>query len=209
MKKYITPVRVFVAISIGCVVAFLYALGAFDKDYSLTELKENFNTKQAEIYELKSYFNSITPENKHIEIAFNGNRSLQRFVIRELDSVGNYKQEPLFSKWDLNINSSITDSAISTLGWTKENLKTLKEKLDNANCIGIENSWGNVGNASTKIEFQRCGPCMYSFVVFDKPIPDNLKKDYNDSCTYIMVNDRLVLEYGSGVYGKQCFYNMK
>ncbi|QRQ63852.1 hypothetical protein [Sphingobacterium multivorum] len=49
----------------------------------------------------------------------------------------------------------------------------------------------------------------YSFNVFDKPIADSLKTAYNDGCTYIMVNDRLVLEYGGGAIGSQCFYNLE
>jgi hypothetical protein len=49
----------------------------------------------------------------------------------------------------------------------------------------------------------------YSFNLFDKPIADSLKTAYNDGCTYIMVNDRLVLEYGGGAIGSQCFYNLE
>ena len=103
----------------------------------------------------------------------------------------------------------LTDSAITYLGWTKETLKTLKEKLDNANCIGIESSWRNERSTPTKIECQRYGPGMYSLILFDEPIPDKLKKDYNDSCRYILVNDSLALEFGSGVLGAQCFYDLK
>jgi hypothetical protein len=82
-------------------------------------------------------------------------------------------------------------------------LKTLKEKLDKANCIQIESG------EPAKIGFQRSGMGMYSFNVFDNPIPDSLRNNYNDSCTYIMATDRLVLEYGGGAVGSQCFYNKK
>jgi len=46
---------------------------------------------------------------------------------------------------------------------------------------------------------------MYSYNVFDKTIADSLKNHYNDSCTYILYNDKLVLEYGGGAIGSQCF----
>ena len=95
------------------------------------------------------------------------------------------------------------DSIIKPMGWTRETLKTLKEKLDKANCIQIESG------EPAKIGFQRSGMGMYSFNVFDNPIPDSLRNNYNDSCTYIMATDRLVLEYGGGAVGSQCFYNKK
>jgi hypothetical protein len=44
---------------------------------------------------------------------------------------------------------------------------------------------------------------------FDDPIADSLKIKYNDGCTYILVDNRLVLEYGGGAIGPQCFYNKK
>lgn len=72
-------------------------------------------------------------------------------------------------------------------------------ELDKANCIEIENG------EPTTIGWQRSGMGMYSYVLFEKPIADSLKKQYNDSCTYILYNDRLVLEYGGGAFGPQCF----
>jgi hypothetical protein len=95
------------------------------------------------------------------------------------------------------------DSIIQSMGWTRETFRALKEKLDNADCIQIESG------EPAKIGFKRSGMGMYSFNIFDKPIPDSLKAHYNDSCTYILVNDRLVLEYGGGAFGGQCFYNLK
>jgi hypothetical protein len=103
----------------------------------------------------------------------------------------------------LQINTERMDSIIKPMGWTRETLKKLKDKLDDANCIQIESG------EPTKIGFQRSGMGMYSFNVFDKPIQDSQKANYNDSCTYIMVNDKLVLEYGGGAIGSQCFYNKK
>lgn len=50
---------------------------------------------------------------------------------------------------------------------------------------------------------------MYSFIVFDKPMNDSLKAQYNDGCTFICVNNRLALEYAGGAIGGQCFYNLK
>jgi hypothetical protein len=46
---------------------------------------------------------------------------------------------------------------------------------------------------------------MYFYELFGKPIPDSLKDTYNNGCTYIIYNPTVVLEYGGGVLGPQCF----
>ncbi|MGJ1506939.1 hypothetical protein [Sphingobacterium siyangense] len=184
-----------IAIFVGFIVMIQAAFGGFDKNYSVTELKENFEEKRAEIYEVKNYINKIIPPNKLVHIEFENNNMVGIFHL-EVD--GKFE-----SNWDVKINSNKADSLLQKLGWTTGTLKTLKEKLDKANCIGI------TSGEPCNISFQRSGMGMYSFNVFDKPIADSLKTAYNDGCTYIMVNDRLVLEYGGGAIGSQCFYNLE
>lgn len=190
-------------IFIGYILMIVSAFGGFDKDYSVSDLKDNFEKNKTEIYELKRYFNEIVPENRFVEIEFSDDNTLGRFGIKALDSTAGDPNGPMFLEWDLKTNTQRMDSIIKPLGWTRETLKTLKEKLDEANCIQIESG------EPTKIGFQRSGMGMYSFNVFDKPIPDSLRNNYNDSCTYILATDRLVLEYGGGAVGSQCFYNKK
>ncbi len=182
-------------IFIGYIIMIVSALGGFDKDYSLSELKENFENKKTEIYEVKSYINKIVPSNNLVHIEFDDNNTLGIFHIKVDDKFE--------SNWNVEIKSGKADTLLQKLGWTTETLKILKDKLDKANCIGI------TSGEPCNISFQRSGMGMYSFNVFDKPIPDSLKSSYNDSCTYIMVNNKLVLEYGGGVIGSQCFYNKK
>ncbi len=152
---------------------------------------------------MKKYFNEIVPKNRFVEIEFDNDNKLTRFGIKPLDKTAGDPNGPMFLEWDLKINTERMDSIIKPMGWTRETLKTLREKLDKANCIQIESG------EPAKIGFQRSGMGMYSFNVFDNPIPDSLRKTYNDSCTYIMATDRLVLEYGGGAIGSQCFYNKK
>lgn len=179
----------------GYIVMIIAAFGGFDKDYSVTELKENFEAKKAEIYEVKNYVNKIISPNKLVHIEFDDNNTLGIFHVKVDD---NFE-----SNWDVKIKSGKADTLLQKLGWTTETLKTLKDKLDKSNCIGV------TSGEPCNISFQRSGMGMYSFNIFDKPIPDSLKTSYNDSCTYIMVNDKLVLEYGGGAIGSQCFYNLK
>lgn len=174
------------------------AFGGFDKDYSVTELKEYFEENKTAIYVLKNYYAEIVPDDYFVEIEFENDNTLGRFGIKDSNSNG-----PMFLEWDLEINTERMDSIIKPIGWTRETLKTLKDKLDNADCIQIESG------EPTKIGFKRSRMAMYSFNVFDKPIPDNLIEQYNNSCIYILVNKKLALEYGGGAIGSQCFYNLK
>lgn len=181
---------IFVAIS------FSNALGTF---HTKQELVDNYNNSKTQILELKKYFNSIIPKDKQVEIEFESDSKLSRFGISPLDTTTGEIIYPIFLEWDLKANSATIDSVIKTIGWTQQTLEDLKHKLDKANCIQIESG------EPTKIGWQRSGMGMYFYNVFDKPIPDSLKNYYNDSCTYILYNDKLVLEYGGGAVGSQCF----
>lgn len=195
LKAFLILCGIGLVIFVGYIVMIIAAFGGFDKDYSVTELKENFEAKKTEIYEVKNYVNKIISPNKLVHIEFDDNNTLGIFHVKVGD---NFE-----SNWDVKIKSGKADTLLQKLGWTTETLKTLKDKLDKANCIGV------TSGEPCNISFQRSGMGMYSFNVFDKPIPDSLKTSYNDSCTYIMVNDKLVLEYGGGAIGSQCFYNLK
>jgi hypothetical protein len=204
LKKIIKALLVLlltgIGISGGFLIWFLYICGAFQKDYTPKELVENFNKKQLEIYDLKKYYNDIVPQNKFVEIEFENDKELARFGITPLGNTdGNYGTS--FLEWNLKVNTPRMDSILSTIGWSRATLKTVKEKLDNANCIQIESG------EPAKIGFKRTGMGMYSFNVFDKPLTDSLRNLYRDSCTYIIFNNKLILEYGGGAIGPQCFYN--
>lgn len=184
---------------IGFFAILFAAMGMFDRDYSISELKENYLKRQKEISELRMYFKSVIPPNKYIEIEFTSDSKISRFGVYLDDSISNNDSD--FLDWNLEVGSSKVDSLIQTIGWTRATLTQIKRKLDKANCIGIG------GDDPSKINFKRSGMGMYSFVVFDNPIPDSLIPIYNDSSTYILVNRHLVLEYGGGVFGPQTFYN--
>lgn len=176
-----------------------YVSGAFDKSYTPEELIKIYNDRKTDIDEVRHYFNKIVPKGKFVEIEFKDDRTLFRMGVAHLDSSGKHSYENMFLDWDLKINGSKMDSLLHTLNWNKETLKVLKEKLDMANCIQIESG------EPTTIGFQRSGLGMYSFKVFERTIPDILVSKYNDSCTYLFVNRKLVLEYEGGAVGNQCF----
>ncbi len=167
--------------------------GAFEKEYSAKDLIENYNAKTQEIIELNSYIKSILPSNKQVDIEFDGNNTLAIFhVIIN----GSYD-----SNWDIDISSKKTDILLKKLGWTKETLSVLKDKLDKANCISV------ISGETSTIGYQRSNMGKYSYKIFSYPLNDSLKNIYNDSCTYIYYKENIVLEYGGGVIGPPCFSN--
>lgn len=200
MNRILKWILIIVGIGLIAFVGFwIYAIasfgGAFDSYYSKQDLIDNYIIKTKEITELKTYIESILPANKSVDIEFDGDNKF--FIFHVIDN-GNY-----YNNWDLKLNSTKVDSLLQKLGWTKETLKTLKKKLNNANCISIKS--GDPCN----IGFQRSGMGKYYYNLFDRPIADSLKNNYNDSCNYILYNDTVVLEYRGGAIGPQCFPDLK
>ncbi len=181
------------------IVFWIYAMASFsdvfDTFYTTQDLIDNYNKKTTEIIELKNYVNKIVPPNKQVDIEFEDNNTLGIFHVTVDDNQESY--------WDIKVNSGKADSLLQKLGWTTNTLKTLKYKLDKANCISVKSG------EPCNIGFQRSGMGKYFYNIFDKPIADSLQADYNDSCTYILYNDKVVLEYGGGAFGSQCFPNYK
>lgn len=178
---------------VGWMILIFSAFGGFDKDYSVSDLKEHFMEHQTEINGVKTYINQITPWGKRVDIEFSDDYTLEIFQIST-------KDEYIIER-DLYIRSHKANDLLKQLGWTDDMLKTLKEKLDKAGCISVESG------EPTTIGFQRSGLGKYYYKIFDKPISDSLKVEYN-TCNYIIVNNKLVLEYGGGATGPQCFYNV-
>lgn len=183
-------------IVIGYIIFMLMIASAFemfDKDYSASELKEHFTEHQTEMNDLRAYVQQITPKDKGFNIEFSDDNTLEMFHI---DVNNKYD-----TNWNLSLSSSKTNSLVKQLGWTTATLETLKKKLDKAECISVESG------EPTTIGFQRSGIGKYYYKVFEKPMPDSLKAEYNSLCEYIIVNEKLVLEYGGGAVGTQCFPN--
>ncbi|MBC3540321.1 hypothetical protein ACFSC6_02835 [Rufibacter sediminis] len=178
---------------------FLFIHIAFDgiftgPSYFKEDLAENFEERKTQIIEAKNYFGSIVPKETFVKIEFEKGQ----LGIFHIKKNGIYQ-----NNWNLDINSKKVDSLLQVLGWTKTELKTLKSKLDKANCISAES-----GNPIT-IGWQRSGMGMYFYNIFDQNLNDSLISVYNDSCTYIFYKDNVVLEYGGGAIGAQCFPGLK
>lgn len=163
-----------------------------DPSYDEKDLIKNYEKHSTDIIEAKTYFKSILPDGASVSIEFDNDEELGIFHV-ELDSI-------YLSNWNLKVNSKKVDSLLTELKWTTKELKTLKEKLDKANCISISGT-----NDPIVIGWQRSGFGLFSYVIFDQNLNENKIKDYNDGCTYIYYKDNVVLEYGGGAVGPQCF----
>lgn len=189
---------IFVSLLVGLLlfvgyVIYEFSTFSFDsgKHYSKEELIDNYKSKTKEILDLKEFINQNVPTNKSVDIEFDGNRKLFFFHVVEN---GNYD-----SNWNLKVNSKKVDTLLTKLNWTRQTLTTVKEKLDAANCISVKSG------EPCNIGFQRTGMGKYYYNLFTTPITKKMIAKYNDSCTYIYYNKKVVLEYGGGAIGTQCF----
>jgi len=171
--------------------ALAHAFGAFDKTYTQVDLIRHYEAKAPELWALKSYVNSIVPAHQSVTIEFDGQRTIPIFHVQVNDVYD--------SNWDVKWDSHRADTLLQQLGWTRQTLSTLQAKLDRAGCISIAS-----GEPCT-IGYQRSGMGKYSYKLFAGPMSDSLQAQYSRSCTYIVYKPQVVLEYGGGAIGPQCF----
>ena len=176
---------------VGWMVALSAALGAYDKVYTKADLIAHYEATTSQLQSLRTYINAIVPAGKSVFIEFDGQRALPIFHVSDHETHSN--------NWDVPWDSPKADSLLHTLGWTRQTLTTLHEKLNEAGCISITSGEPCV------IGFQRSGMGKYSYDLFARPMSDSLRAQYARSCTYIPYKPGVVLEYGGGAIGPQCF----
>lgn len=71
--------------------------------------------------------------------------------------------------------------------------------MDNANCISI------VGDDPIIVGWQRSAMGMYFYNIFENKITKSQKVEYDYDCYYIPYDDHIILQYGGGAIGRQCF----
>lgn len=181
---------------------------------SKAELVDNYNNHVTEINILQKYFNSITPKDVEVYIEFESERSINFKVYYITDP--KYPRKIFFEAWNINPythkpetpNSDTSEGAPETnsledvkrkLHWDDNTFRTIKDYLDKANCLSVTNG------EPCNIGFTRSEMGMYFYNIFENPISEDAKEQWNDSCQYIFYNNKLVLEYGNGVIGPDCF----
>lgn len=167
------------------------------------ELVENYENNSKEINNLKMEYSKLVPASLIVSIEFN---PLNEIVSTpESIDLKIYRKNPngrstlVNQEWNLDKESDKIAEMLLIIGWNQKTLNEIKDLLDSANCVSIENG------KLTTIGFARSGMGKYSYKVFDKDLTENEIEEFNDGCTYIYYRDNIVLEYGGGAVGSQCF----
>ncbi|HZV68580.1 MAG TPA: hypothetical protein VFG10_03520 [Saprospiraceae bacterium] len=60
------------------------------------------------------------------------------------------------------------------------------------------------GDYSSEIGFQRSRMEKFYYILFDAPITDSLKANYNDGCKYKWINNQVAISWYGGTIGPEC-----
>lgn len=175
---------------------------------SKQELIKNYEDKEVEITNLKIEYQKYVPENHIIDIEFEPESKILN--IPEQLTIKIYKtsineetkeksREVVSQNWNLKPNSDELKRITESINWTNRTLNEIKKLLIKANCISIKN--GKI----TTIGFARSGMGKYSYKLFDKNLTADQLEVYDNNCEYIYYKENIVLEYGGGAVGPQCF----
>lgn len=183
---------------------------------SKKELIQNFENRKVKIEKLKNEYEKFVPKNHIVEIEFEPASKIlnvpDQLSIKIFKKIKNGENttgsnevkisnnfEVVSQNWNLQYDSKELDEVLKYLGWKNETLSEIKTLLTNANCISIENG------EFTTIGFARGGMAKYSYKIFDNSLTEKQKSEYNDGCLNIYYKENIVLEYGGGAIGPQCF----
>ncbi|HXB05784.1 MAG TPA: serine hydrolase [Puia sp.] len=161
----------------------------------------NLDSNFANIQTLNTTYAKLVPKDYVVEIEFNPADPLlstpESIDLEITHNAGNTNSHD--KKWQLLYGSTELTEILKPLGWTNQTIQTIKALLAKAKSVSIEN--GDI----TTIGYARSGMGKYSFKLFAKPLNKTDVNDYNDGCRYIFYKDNIVLEYGGGAVGPQCF----
>jgi len=164
-------------------------------------LTDNIDSNYDKIDKLKREYAKLVPVNYEVLIEFDpGNK-----LINEKESIdlritkhGNGGIQ-VFQDWNLAYNSDKLSQMLTMIHWNNKTLSAIKSLLTEAHCVSIEN-----GDPVT-IGFARSGMGKYSYKLFDRDLTSGQINQYDNGCTYIFYKRNIVLEYGGGAIGSQCF----
>jgi hypothetical protein len=169
---------------------------------SKKELIENYEQRFVEIERLKKEYSILVPDSMIVSIEFNPSERIMNSpesIDLKIYRKHSKSNSVIAQEWNLSKDSKQLSDLLKIVGWNQNTLTNIKALLDAANCISIENE------KNTSIGFARSGMGKYYYVVFDKALSPKEKEEFNDGCTYQFYRDNIVLEYGGGAVGPQCF----
>jgi hypothetical protein len=181
----------------------ILSMNKSSKKEQINNLKVNENNIQSLIKE----YSELVPDSLIVYIEFNPkdivlstDKSINlRVYSKRKNENGGIDQK--FRESNLPYDSKVLSEQINILGWNEKTLINIKNLLDNANCSSIKN--GEI----TTVGFARSGMGKYSYKFFKDNLNKEQQSEYNDGCFYIYYERNIVLEFGGGAIGQQCFEN--
>jgi hypothetical protein len=170
---------------------------------SKRDLIKNLDTNYINIENAIILFKELIPMELEVSIEFNPTKKALKLSesidiwCRQIDKSGGWT--PVFQEWNVEISSTKLDSLLKIIHIERNKLEKLRSSLVKANCISVDNKH------PTEVGFKRSGMGKYYYVIFDHNLTSSEIKQYNNGCEYIYYKDNIVLMYGSGAIGSQCF----
>lgn len=200
---------------------FLWGLTNDVGALSKAELIQNYRTRQPQLQQLKMYFNSVVPPGYQVYIEYDQEDKIDFRVYKK---IGPDEQDlaVVFNHWSINPYAYVpNDTAPSPdpadsletrdltqvkrqLGWTDATFREIKRRLDAAHCISIKSG------EPTQIGFARSDMGKYMYDLFSQPLPDSLLHSTRwNGCNREPLNPTVVLRFGGGAIGPDCFPDPK
>lgn len=95
------------------------------------------------------------------------------------------------------------NTLIQIVGMDSEELINIKRQLEKIGCISIETT--DSCSDYYIIGFRRIALGKYSYRIYNRPLNEDEKKEYNENPMFIPYTDKVVFEYGGGAIGPQSF----
>lgn len=173
---------------------------------SKKELIDNYTAHEPEINRLQDHFKELIPTGLNVD--FEIDPPHKYFDIPERISLKifktgdkeNSRDRIIFHSDSYNDVPDSLETGYKILGWNESTLTKIRQLLSDANCISI-----STGNELATIGFSYSGLGKYAYKLFDQLLSEEQQQKYNDGCFYIYYKDNVVLEYGGGAIGRQCF----
>lgn len=172
---------------------------------SKKEQIKNLETNENSIIKLIKEYSILVPDSLSVDIEFNPKDiilSTNKSIDLRIHSNRKSKNSGIeldFHEWNLPHTSEVLLEQIKILGWNEKTLLDIENLLSNAECRSIEN-----GKIST-VGFARSGMGKYSYKFFEEDLSEKEQTEFNDGCSYIYYERNIVLEFGGGAVGRQCF----
>ncbi|MEN9919868.1 MAG: hypothetical protein RL662_2304 [Bacteroidota bacterium] len=171
---------------------------------SKKELMDNYDQKHKDINELIALYKKMVPKDFSVCIELKSKNLVPGmveaidFLVYQKDETG--ELELIDGDWDMTYGSEELDQLLSIVGWDRVQLLMVKNLLQTANCISIQNNTDHY-----EISFARSGLGKYSYIIYPKKPNKKQLGAYTNECEFRKYKNNVILKYLGGMAGPQCF----